>query len=138
MTLAHFLTWLPYSSKRPFLKKIIISILKKLGCYKFSNFTLNLNSLVIQHLLKFKPVTAPREITAAELEAKLFSCLIKTFSALKASWFLWEDTLKNISGKSETLITLFKLRRVVGQSPEYESHSFLVAAMFGKDLGTES
>lgn len=82
-------------------------------------------------------MTAPREITAAELEAKLFSCLIKTFDALKESLFLWEDILKNLSGKSETLITQFKPRRVVGQSPEYENHEFLVAVMTGSDLGTE-
>lgn len=83
-------------------------------------------------------MTAPGEITPAELEAKLFSYLIKTFSALKASLFLWEDNLRIMSGKSETLISLLKLRRVVGQSPEYESHRFLVVIMLGSDLGAES
>lgn len=83
-------------------------------------------------------MTAPREITAAELEAMLFSCLIETFSALKTSLFLWEDTLKNTSGKSETLVTLFNPRRVMGQSPENESHRFLAAFTPGSDLGAES
>lgn len=83
-------------------------------------------------------MTAHRKITAVKLEAKLFSCFIKTFSALKASLFLWEDTLKNFSEKSETLITLFKLRRVMGQSLEYENRRFLVTVMLGSDLEAES
>lgn len=61
MTLTHFIIWLPYSSscrmngrgnKILFFWKIIISIIKKLDCYKFGKFSINLSCLVIQYLLK--------------------------------------------------------------------------------------